>query len=212
MQRCWEAKRKARKNRVRMKVRAWSHYITVHTHAHTLVHMCIHMHTWVHSCTHMLTLIYMHTHAHISTDPHTMHIHYTCIYVHVNIGSHAHICTCMYMYMHFWSHTHIYMQGCNPRDLTTFLSSFFHQIFLRVFVMNTGQNLSPRPMCTVPVGLLSHSCSGTLFSSARNKPRTSCMLYKALYHWTTSPVLPTLLELKINWIWEINFLLKYHNI
>ena len=170
MQRCWEAKRKARKNRVRMKVRAWSHYITVHTHAHTLAHMCIHMHTWVHWCTHMLTLVYMHTHAHISTDSYT-HAH--ILHTYIQTCEHGQSCSYLYMHVLVYAFLSIHMYTCKVaiQDICQrFFPVFFPQIFLNAFVMNTGQNLPPKPMCTVPVGLLSHNCGCAFFSRAENNP------------------------------------------
>lgn len=211
MQRCWEAKRKARKNRVRMKVRAWSHYITVHTHAHTLAHMCIHMHTWVHWCTHMLTLVYMHTHAHISTDSYT-HAH--TLHTYIQTCEHGQSCSYLYMYMHFWAYT------CTHARLPSKIS--VNVSFQFFFSSNFSKGLCDEHRAKFTTQTHVHSSSGLIITQLQlcflftcwEQPRTSCMLYKALYHWATSPVLPTLLELKINWIWEINFLfwLKYHNI
>lgn len=135
----------------------------MHTHAHTCIqaHTCTHKHRLIHTCTYI-----------------------TCVYTY--ICEHGQSCSYLYTHVHVYAFlsTHVYTCKVAIQDIWQrfFPVFFFFQIFLRTSVMNTGQNLPSRPMWTVPVGLLSHSCSSTFFLSAGNKPRTLCMLYKALYH------------------------------
>lgn len=138
--------------------------------------MLTHLHSCAFTCTpeytdaHMLTLVYMHTHAHISTDSYT-HAH--TLQTYIQTCEHGQSCSYLYMHVHVYAFLSIHMYTCKVaiQDICQrFFPVFFPQIFLKAFVMNTEQNLPPRPMCTVPVGLLSHSCGCAFFSRAENNP------------------------------------------
>lgn len=121
MQRCWEAKRKAGKSRVRVKVRVWSHciiYLCTHmlTHSHTCACTCTYYCRLTHTCSHLYTCTHKHrfmhihahmwnmyTHAHISRGSYTFMLKLiTHIYIH---HTRVYTCICEHGLMHIHAHT-----------------------------------------------------------------------------------------------------------
>lgn len=167
---------------------------------------CVNMYTYAHisrgSYTYMFTVIYIHIHIlhmHISAHSRSHFVHTcnayelenTCAYTHT--CSHIHKCTFKYTHIYTYTHTHMniylciytHMQKCKiaMQDIWQCFFPVFYQISLRAFVMNTGLRFAP-DLCAQFQWVYCHTATAVLFSfsSTGNKPRASCMLYKAFYH------------------------------